>query len=268
LPAPGTLHAFDAMDLSVELWNSGIKGDRDTLGSFSKFANPTVANGKVFAPTASKEVVVYGLLPDVPGVESVVNAASYASGAVAPGELVTIFGNSIGPASPTTASVNHSTGLVPTTLGDVQVTFGGIPAPLLYGSSGQINAVVPFEIAGQASVQMAITGPDGQGFNATLPITATNPSIFSANASGTGQGAVLNGDMSRNSPSNPARLGSVVSIYATGLGVTNPPSVDGVLTSAANPPLVAQPVTITIGGQNAEVLYQARLRVWLRVSAR
>ena len=54
LPGPGTLHAFDAMDISKELWNSDMSGNRDTLGSFTKFANPTVANGKVFAPTDSQ----------------------------------------------------------------------------------------------------------------------------------------------------------------------------------------------------------------------
>jgi uncharacterized protein (TIGR03437 family) len=257
LPASGTLHAFDALDLSMELWNSDMESARDSLGSFTKFANPTVANGKVFAPTASKEIAVYGLLPDVPGIASVVNAASYASGVVAPGELVTIFGNSIGPALSTLASVSPASGAIPTALGNVQVTFGGTPAPLLYGSSGQINAVVPFEVAGQSSVQMSIIGPNGQGFSTTLPVAAANPSIFSANASGTGQGAILNNaDLSKNSPSNPAARGSVVVLFATGTGVLKPTLADGVLTPTANPPLIAQPVTVTIGGQSATVLYQ------------
>jgi uncharacterized protein (TIGR03437 family) len=257
LPASGTLHAFDAMDLTVELWNSDMQTDRDTLGSFTKFANPTVANGKVFAPTDSREIIVYGLLPGVPGIASVVNAASYANGAVAPGELVTIFGNGIGPTSSTLAGVNASTGGVPTALGGIQVTFGGTPAPLLYASTGQINAVVPFEVAGQSSVQMAITGPNGEGFNTTLPVAAANPSIFSANASGTGQGAILNNaDLSKNSISNPAARGSAVVLFATGTGVLKPGATDGVLTPTANPPLIVQPVTVLIGGQSAKVLYQ------------
>src|SRR5579871_392982 len=100
LPGPGTLHAFDAMDLSKELWNSGMNATRDAMGNFTKFANPTVANGKVFLPTDSREIAVYGLLPDVAGVHAVVNGASFASGAVAPGELVSIFGTTLGPATP------------------------------------------------------------------------------------------------------------------------------------------------------------------------
>jgi hypothetical protein len=62
-PAAGALHAFNAMNVSQELWNSGMNSIRDAMGNFTKFANPTVANGKVYVPTDSGEVVVYGLLP-------------------------------------------------------------------------------------------------------------------------------------------------------------------------------------------------------------
>jgi uncharacterized protein (TIGR03437 family) len=255
LPAPGTLHAFDALNLT-ELWNSNQESARDILGSFSKFSNPTVANGKVFVPTASKELVVYGLLPGVPGVASVVNSASYSSGAVAAGELITIFGNTIGPSSAALASVDPATNLLPFTLGGLQVTFGGKSAALLYGSSGQINAVVPFEVAGQASVDVEVTVAGGGSYSVTLPVAAASPAMFSANSSGSGQGAILNSDLSRNSTSNPAARGSQVVIYATGTGVTKPASTDGILTSAVNPPLIAQTVTATIGGQSAQVMYQ------------
>ncbi len=57
---PGTLHAYDASNLAVELWNSDMNA-QDTLGGLSKFANPTVVNGKVYVGTASAGVVVYGL---------------------------------------------------------------------------------------------------------------------------------------------------------------------------------------------------------------
>jgi len=117
--------------------------------------------------------------------------------------------------------------------------------------------VAPFEIAGQSTVQLAITQTNGQSLTTTLPVVQSNPSIFSANSSGTGQGAILNNaDLTRNSAANPATLGSVIALYATGTGVTKPASVDGSLTSGTNPPMVAQPVTVTIGGQNAQVLYQ------------
>ncbi len=61
---PGTLHAFDALDLSKELWNSEMSPERDRLGGFAKFVAPTVANGRVYVPTFSGELAVYGLLPE------------------------------------------------------------------------------------------------------------------------------------------------------------------------------------------------------------
>jgi uncharacterized protein (TIGR03437 family) len=89
-----------------------------------------------------------------------------------------------------------------------------------------------------------------------LPIAAANPSIFSANSSGTGQGAILNADLSSNSPSNPAARGSEVVLYATGTGVLKPAEEDGVLAPSTNPPLISAPVTVSIGGQSATVMYQ------------
>jgi hypothetical protein len=59
---PGVLRAFDATDASKELWNSLQDATRDDLGNFAKFSPPTVVNGKVYLPTFSNQLVVYGLL--------------------------------------------------------------------------------------------------------------------------------------------------------------------------------------------------------------
>ena len=61
-PAPGTLRAFRASDVSEEIYNSDTNSARDALGDFTKFAPPVVANGKVYVPTQGKAVSVYGLL--------------------------------------------------------------------------------------------------------------------------------------------------------------------------------------------------------------
>ena len=68
-PVAGTLHAFDALDLTNELWNSDMVGDRDKLGIFTRFVAPTVANGRVYVATQSKQLAIYGLIEAPPPIE-------------------------------------------------------------------------------------------------------------------------------------------------------------------------------------------------------
>jgi hypothetical protein len=59
--SPGILRAFDANDISKELWNNQQNAPRDGAGNYAKFAAPTIANGHVYLPTFSNKVIVYGL---------------------------------------------------------------------------------------------------------------------------------------------------------------------------------------------------------------
>src|SRR4051794_17156740 len=59
----GILRAFDATDITHELWNSNMFSFRDSIGNFAKFVPPTIVNGKVYMATFSNQVVVYGLNP-------------------------------------------------------------------------------------------------------------------------------------------------------------------------------------------------------------
>ena len=250
-PKTGALHAFDATNVNTELWNSSMQASRDALGNFTKFANPTVANGKVYVATDSNQIVAYGLLP-VPGIQTVVSAASYTSSAVSPGELIAIFGNRIGPPVPAGPVVDPS-GKVGTSLEGLTVTFDGNPAPLLYASPSQINAVVPFAVAGQTTTAMQVSLSGGARFAATLPVGAAAPAVFGI---GAGQGAILNQDLSVNLPANPAARGSWISIYATGTGLLTSLVSDGTIISATNLPLSVAPVSVTIGGLPATIGYQ------------
>jgi hypothetical protein len=63
---PGILRAFDANDVTHELWNNRDDEERDNCGNFAKFAVPTVANGKVYIGSFSKQLCVYGLLNGSP----------------------------------------------------------------------------------------------------------------------------------------------------------------------------------------------------------
>lgn len=63
---PGILHAFNAQNITNELWNSEQLSARDSVGLFAKFVPPTVAGGKVYLATFSNRLNVYGLLPPPP----------------------------------------------------------------------------------------------------------------------------------------------------------------------------------------------------------
>jgi uncharacterized protein (TIGR03437 family) len=252
-PTPGILHAFDATDVGNELWNSAMNSARDTLGNFTKFANPTVVNGKVYVPTDSQQIVAYGILP-VAGITAVVNAASFSSLTVAPGELVSIFGNGIGPAAPQQLTLDGQ-GKVTTSLGGVSVSFDGIAAPMLYAAAGQINAVVPFGVASSRTV-VRVAASGGRTFTVSLPVSAAAPAVFTTTASGSGQGAILNSDLSVNSAAHPAARGTTIAIYATGMGTLDPEVADGTVIAGGSLPMSHAAVSVTIGGQAATVTYQ------------
>ena len=97
---------------------------------------------------------------------------------------------------------------------------------------------------------------DGVASRATVaPVASSAFGLFTASASGSGQAAALNQDNSYNSASIPAAVGSIVSFYGTGAGVMTPAVSDGAIVTSAPLPQPDLPVTVTIGGQNAEVLY-------------
>src|SRR6185437_14881250 len=144
----GTVRAYNADDLTSELWDSAMDS-ADALGLFSKFANPTVANGKVYVPTGSQQLLVYGLSAGsnpTPAITAVTNAASYAGGPIAPGELLAIFGQNLGPEDLVAGEWSAGQSLAQQAAG-VEVTLNGMPAPVLYASSGAISIIAPFGIA-------------------------------------------------------------------------------------------------------------------------
>jgi hypothetical protein len=60
---PGILRAISASSVSTELWNSLANASRDSCGAYAKFNSVTVVNGKVYLPSFSGELCVYGILP-------------------------------------------------------------------------------------------------------------------------------------------------------------------------------------------------------------
>jgi uncharacterized protein (TIGR03437 family) len=181
------------------------------------------------------------------------NTTSFPLGTVAPGEIVSVFGSAIGPATPQGLQFT-SAGAVSTSLAGVSVSFDGIPAPLLYVSATQINAVVPYGLAA-ASTQMTVSY-NGQSYGPlSMPVAAAVPAIFTATQTGHGQAAVLNQDGTLNSIANPAARGSVITLFAEGAGIMNPGVPDGSVSTGPTLPVPEQPVTVVIRGVDATVQY-------------
>jgi uncharacterized protein (TIGR03437 family) len=185
--------------------------------------------------------------------QSLVNGASFLYGPIAPGELISIFGSGLGPAQPVGLQTTPGGGSITTALGGTQVLFNGLAAPLTYVSATQVNAIVPFEVAGSGTAQVSVVVQSVPGGSVTESVASSSPAVFAASG-GTGQGAILNQDNSTNSASNPAAVGSVLQVFSTGLGQTVPLGVDGQI-AGPNPSLPVQNVTATVGGINATVLY-------------
>ena len=166
-----------------------------------------------------------------PAITAVVNGASFAAGALSPGAAITIIG---------------------TNLANAAVSINGQTMPLFYVSPTQINGQLPFEIPpGAATLKVTANGATSDAFSITVAPAA--PGIFLI---GTNRAAATNSDGSINDSSHPAAAGSVVTVYFTGIGPLDhpvatgaPAPLDGTLCKAT------LPVTVTIGGQPADVLF-------------
>jgi uncharacterized protein (TIGR03437 family) len=249
--------------------NGGVGSQIITAGSSNQFVAPAVI--QIIARSASPgaysgavtltwtggsltipiTITVTGNPATPPVMTALVASGSALAGAIAPGELISIFGSGIGGA-PTWLQVGPS-GQVSSTLSNTQVMINGIAAPLDYVSPDQINAIVPYEVAGsaQATVQVVYGGSAGPSWN--VPVVGAAPAVFTVSGSGAGQASVVNADGSINSATNPAARGTFVQIYASGGGQTAPGSSTG--TVASGPANLLETPIVQIGGVNAQVIY-------------
>jgi uncharacterized protein (TIGR03437 family) len=190
----------------------------------------------------------------------VVNAASYRAGSVAPGELISVFGANLGPETGVELQLDNR-GYVATTLGGTEVRFDGVAAPVIFARHDQVNAIVPYGVAGRTTTQLEVRYNGAAVYSETLEVTTATPGILARDASGTGQAAILNNDdYSMNSAAHPARRGSFVLIYAVGAGQTIPAGTDGKLGGATPPRADLARVSLRIGGLAAKVDYAGGAR--------
>jgi len=187
----------------------------------------------------------------------IVNAASFAAGEpLAPGSIVSASGENIA------QGLNYASQFpLGTSLGGATLTIGGIDAPLFFSGSSQIYAQIPFELApnSRPNVVLRTTRPETATQTVAVPQTITlataRPAIFTINQQLSGPGVILNEDVSLNSASHPAARGSLIQIFATGLGTTSPAVVSG-QPAPSNPAATSTTsVQAQIGGQTATVQF-------------
>jgi uncharacterized protein (TIGR03437 family) len=167
------------------------------------------------------------------------NAATFTGSPLAPGEIVSLFGTGIGPTNPATAQLGTNQRF-PTSVSSTQVTVNGTPAPLLYVSDTQINAVLPFALSLNSANRICViyagtltncmdTGSQAAAPAVFLDLTSVSP------ATGSSFAAAVNQDGTVNSQQNPALVGSVVSLFVNGLGPETNAPPDGSLTPVPLP---------------------------------
>jgi uncharacterized protein (TIGR03437 family) len=151
------------------------------------------------------------------------------------------------------------------------VFFNGIPAPILYSDAQQINVQVPYEIAGQTTVQMSVIDkqtPLPLSETRTLGVVERQPAVFLSPAASAspfpgytvcggivaiGEAAVaLNADGTLNDCTNPAIAGSAVEVFLDGLGLVTPALATGAIAPA--PPVTLTPGVDAFDGNLAAVI--------------
>ncbi len=227
---------------------AGLNGRPTTAGIFTFTLEVTDGSGAI--ATEQFSLAITGAIDS----NGIANAASYSNEGISPGEIVTIFGTYAGPSKLVGLELNAQ-GYVSTNLGGLEVLFNGMPAPLIYSMAGQVSCVVPYEVSAGSFAQLQVMYQGQLTVSTQVNVVAAVPGVFTADASGKGQGAILNQDGSVNSANNPAARGSIVSVYATGEGQTKPAGVDGRPDPSPAPLPVAQPVMARVGSSDAMVVY-------------
>ena len=220
------------------------------VGNYS--GTVTVTSANAVAPLSIPVNLTVTSIP-TPVIAGIGNAASGAAGAVSPGENVTIYGSNIGPSPLVKGGLTASGTAIDTIAGDTQVFFDGVPAPVLYASSGQTSVMVPYGVAGRPTTSIVLAYKGVKSVATTFNVVATAPGIYTLNQSGTGPGAILNQDLTTvPTAATPAPKGSTVAVYMTGEGLTIG-NTDGTIATSLKSPVAN--VTATVGGVPATVVY-------------
>jgi len=211
-----------------------IQGSSIPLGLVSVSAeysgdnNYAAASGTLNLTTTSISVMA---------IQGIVNAASGYQ-AFSPGTIISIYGSLLAGSTQSAATVP-----LPTTLGGVSVSIGGIAAPIYFVSPGQLNVQIPYTVSTSSGVETVAVTYNGQTVSAETPLDPASPGIFVNYTTGTPVGVAT------------AARGQEIAIYVTGAGAVSPSVVSGSTPSGSTTPVPTNAVTITVGGIAASTSY-------------
>ncbi|MGH9672748.1 MAG: BACON domain-containing protein, partial [Bryobacteraceae bacterium] len=196
-----------------------------------------------------------GLQPGtaVPIIGGTVSAASFARGvALSPGSLIAIFGTNLAETLATAQELPLSTDLA-----GARVLLGGRALPLVFASSGQINAMIPYDLPVNSTQQLIVRKGARVSVPEPLAVAAAQPAVFTTSQTGAGAGIVVgvkaDGRQFLIDARNPVSAGDFLIIYCEGLGATNPAVPAGTAVPLTQRYPTVNPVAVTVGGRSAHV---------------
>jgi uncharacterized protein (TIGR03437 family) len=183
----------------------------------------------------------------------IVDAANGRSAITAPGSVISIYGDQIGPSLGQSSTLDSS-GIYGGAISDTRVMIQGRPAPLLYAATTQINAIVPYGTSPDAFVDVVVYKDEQASLPRKIAVAKSAPSFLTLDGSGNGLVAGLLEDGSVMELGKPARRGSVISLFAIGAGSMSQRFEDGQVAGASLAfPLL--PVFVELAGRATKVLY-------------
>jgi uncharacterized protein (TIGR03437 family) len=256
--SPGIIERFDATQASstgkpTRLVEAPVVPATTAIQPFMRTLAPLYDRSAVISLTTSGYTVLpwnYDAAVAPPKITAVVNAAD-GKLPVAPGGLISIYGSQMAPVNLASKEIP-----LPTALADSCLTVNGVPVPVLFVSGGQINGQLPFNVDGNA--QMTLRTPGGISDNFNFSILPAAPSIFRTGQAGpeTGLATITRSDNGEFiTPTNPIHYGDSITIWATGLGRTNPPIDSGMAAPADPLPSAVIAPTVILGGASLRVDY-------------
>jgi uncharacterized protein (TIGR03437 family) len=167
------------------------------------------------------------------------------------GLLVSIFGSDLADGSAQNSSLP-----LPPELGTTSVFLsGGAQLPLLYVSSGQVNVLIPYEAAVNATHQLVVQRNNAISVPVSTAVFNAAPAILTRTGNGLGQGdiyvAAPSGAETLADQNAPATAGDTVVIFCVGLGPVSPAVPSGNAAPIATLSQAIAPVTVNFGGQTA-----------------